>query len=119
MTVALSSLQDEELVKRFAAIAHRLGEAIINWSPGIQDTKLLFATRNVLRHRGRQSRLKLAALLHSNSRFVRYYAARELIGLLPQQCRPIIEANTKEFDAIAGDARGFLSAIDEGTYKPE
>ena len=46
-------------------------------------------------------------------------AAQELYGLLPDQCRPIIEENTRELDAIAGDARGFLRAIDEGTYKPE
>jgi hypothetical protein len=79
----------------------------------------LFALEDEIRGRGREARLKLAPLLHSDSRFVRYYAAQELIGLLPKECRPIIEENTREFDAIAGDARGFLRAIDEGTYKPE
>ena len=53
-----------------------------------------------------------------HDRFVRYYTAQELYGVLPQQCRSIIEENIREFDAVAGDARGFLRAIDEGTYKP-
>jgi hypothetical protein len=38
---------------------------------------------------------------------------------MPEQCRPIIEANTREYDAIAGDARDFLRAIDEGSYRPD
>lgn len=91
----------------------------MNWLPAAKKTDQLFAVKRVLRSRGREARLKLAPLLKRSDRFVRYYAAQELYGLLPQQCRPIVLENTREFDAIAGDAKGFLRAIDEGTYKPE
>ncbi len=109
---------DQKLVERFAEIAAQAGEAVVNWLPASKKTDQLFAVKRALRSRGGDARLRLAVLLESPDRFVRYYAAKELYGLLPNQCRPIIEANTREFDAIAGDARGFLRAIDEGTYKP-
>jgi hypothetical protein len=118
MNTRLSTLSDDELVREFSSIARQLGEAVLNWLPAIRDARQLFAIKDIFRERGRESRLKLARLLDSDNRFLRYYAAKELIGLIPDQCRPIIEENTKEFDAIAGDARGFLRAIDEGTYKP-
>jgi hypothetical protein len=119
MRSTLDSLSDEELVNKFRKIAVKLGEIVVNWLPdGPQVTRNLFAIRNVLRNRGQGSREKLAPLLRDSNRFVRYYASKELIGLFPEQCRPIIEENTREFDAIAGDARGFLRSIDEGTYKP-
>jgi hypothetical protein len=119
MISSFKSRSDDELLAEYATTACRLGEAIVNWMPGVRLTKRLFAIEKVIKERGLNCRLKLAALLISDNRFVRYYAAQELYGLLPDQCRPIIEANTREFDAIAGDARGFLRAIDEGTYKPE
>jgi len=120
MASCLKALSDEKLVEKFSSIAQCLGEIVVNWLPGgAKETRRLFALEDEIRGRGREARLKLAPLLHSDSRFVRYYAAQELIGLLPKECRPIIEENTREFDAIAGDARGFLRAIDEGTYKPE
>jgi hypothetical protein len=87
--------------------------------PAVGLANRLFALEGEIKSRGLNSRLKLAALLKSDNRFVRYYTAQELYGLLPDQCRPISEKNTKEFDAIAGDARGFLRAIDDGSYKPQ
>jgi hypothetical protein len=120
MKTQLESVTDEELVQKFRLTAQKLGDIVVNWLPGgSRVTRQLFAVRNVLRHRGTTSRLKLAELLGDHDRFVRYYAARELYGPLPQQCRPVIEENTREFDAIAGDARHFLRGIDEGTYKPQ
>jgi hypothetical protein len=110
-------LSDEQLIDQYASLAKRVGEAIVNWMPGARLKHQLYALENEIKMRG--ARVQLAKLLSDDNRFVRYYAAQELYGLLPQQCRPIIEANTREFDAIAGDARGFLRAIDEGTYKPE
>jgi hypothetical protein len=50
---------------------------------GISEMKQLFRIRDILRQRGSESRLKLAVLLQNNDRFVRYYTAQELIGLLP------------------------------------
>jgi hypothetical protein len=114
-TISLLTATDEELVDLFALSAERVGDAVVNWLPAVRLTKRLFAISDVLRARGKEPRLKLAALLDDRNRFVRYYTAQELIHLLPGRCRPIIVENTKEFDAIAGDARGFLRAYDEGT----
>jgi hypothetical protein len=109
-------LSDEQLIDEYALLAKRVGEAIVNWMPGAKLKHQLYALEDEIKVRG--SRMKLAKLLSSKNRFVRYYTAQELYGPLPHLCRPIIEENTREFDAIAGDARGFLRAIDEGTYKP-
>ena len=100
-------------------MAHDVGDSIVNWMPATKKTDQLFAIKRAFRSRGQAARLKLETLLKDHDRFVRYYAAKELFGFFPKECRSIIEENTKEFDAIAGDARGFLRAIDEGTYKPE
>ena len=119
MNSRFEAYQDEQLLAEYEIIAQRLGEAVVNWMPAVRLTNRLFMIEKEIKNRGPKIRLKLAPLLKSDSRFVRYYAAQELYGLLPDQCRPIIEENTREFDALAGDARGFLRAIDEGTYKPE
>jgi hypothetical protein len=119
MNSSLKSRSEDELLVEYAVVARQLGEAVVNWRPAVRLTNRLFSIEKEIKKRGLNSRLKLVALLKSDNRFVRYYTAQELYGLLPDQCRPIIEANTREFDAIAGDARGFLRAIDEGTYKPE
>jgi hypothetical protein len=108
---------DDQLIDHYAFLAKQVGEAIVNWMPGAKLKRRLYALEHEIKTRG--ARVKLAKLLSDDNRFVRYYAAQELYGLFPEQCRPIIEENTREFDAIAGDARGFLRAIDEGTYKPE
>ncbi len=87
--------------------------------PAVHPTDRLFAIKRALRERGTPTRLKLAPSLNDADRFIRYYAAKELFGLLPERCRPIIEENTREFDAIAGDAGMYLDAIDTGFYKPD
>ena len=110
-------LSNEQLIDEYASLAGRVGEAIVNWMPAAKLKHQLYALEGEIKARG--ARMKLAELLSANNRFVRYYAAQELYGLLPQLCRPIIEENTREFDAIAGDARGFLRAIDDGSYKPQ
>lgn len=112
--IQLGKLSDEELVKRFAVAAERTGEAVVNWLPPARLKKHLLLLGDVLRKRGQTSRLKLAPLLDHTNRFVRYYTAQELMLVLPSQCRPIIVENTKEFDAISGDARHFLRSVDEG-----
>ena len=119
MKSRFKSLSDDALVDKFRLTAQELGEAITIWMPAVRLTNRLFAIERAIRERGAHARLKLAPLLQDADRFVRYYTAQELFGLLPKQCRPIIEANTRAYDAIAGDARGFLRAIDEGMYKPE
>src|ERR1700693_4145550 len=67
-----------------------------------------------------ESRLRLEALLDHEDRFVRYYAAQKLLGIIPECARSVIEWNYKYwFDAIAGDARGLLRAFDTGAYRPD
>lgn len=81
---------------------------------------LLRAVDLILRARGFTARLKLVRLLDDDDRFVRYYAAAKLLGIMPGRARSIIEWNAKYgFDAIAGDARGLLRAFDTGEYKPD
>jgi hypothetical protein len=91
---------------------------VIDWLPATRHTRHLFAIRNVLRQRGEQSRLGLAALLDDEHRYVHYYAAHELPALIPQRSRSIIEENARGHDAIAGDARGVIRDLDNGQYKP-
>jgi hypothetical protein len=119
MKPRFGNIDDDDLVRRFRLTAQKLGELIITWMPAVRQTDILFAIKGALRERGGGARMKLAPLLDDGDRFVRYFAAKELFGLFPEQCRPIIEENTREFDALAGDARSFLRAIDEGFYKPE
>jgi hypothetical protein len=66
-----------------------------------------------------QKRLLLAPLLDDANRFIQYYAAKHLEGLIPERCRQIIEWNAKQRDAIAGDAGMRIEAVDSGFYKPD
>jgi hypothetical protein len=62
----------------------------------------------------------MLSLLNHENRFVRYYAAKKLLGLVPDRARAVIAWNAEYgFDAIAGDARGLLRAFDSGEYKPD
>ncbi len=70
--------------------------------------------------RARNERLALEPLLSDENRFVRYYAATHLLGLLPAGARVVIEENaTKWFDGLSGDAGTLLHAFDSGQYKPD
>lgn len=115
----LHRLSDEDLVKTFIEVANQLGEAVINWESGVNETKRLFAIEKILRDRGTATRLKLMPLLDDENRFVQYYAANHLMALAPERCRQIIEANAKRGDAIAGDAGMHLHALDTGFSKPD
>jgi hypothetical protein len=114
----LSKMTDDALVNAFAETANRLGEAV-NISSGVTETRQLFAIERALRNRGAEARLRLAPLLNDKSRYVQYYAALELEGLIPERCRQIIEENARQGDAIAGDAGMHLDAVDSGFYKPD
>jgi len=111
-------MTNDELVREFSRTAHNLGEAVNNWSSGVGETRRLFAIRNVLRARGRDARSQLMPLLRDADRFVRYYAAGELLALVPDQSRQIIEENAKMGDAIAGDAGMLLDGLEDGSYTP-
>ncbi len=78
------------------------------------------AIDRALRARGQDARLALAPLLEDRDRFVKYFAAKYLLGLLPRQARAVIEgiANPK-FDALSLDAGMCLYALDQGIFKPD
>jgi hypothetical protein len=118
----LSGLESEELVKQFAEAAKKMAAAVLNSET--QDTNRIFrhmeAIDVLLRSRGREARLLLTSFLDDDDRFVRYYAAQYLLGLVPDRARAIIEWNYKYgFDAIAFDAGMTLYNLDTGVFKPD
>jgi alkanesulfonate monooxygenase SsuD/methylene tetrahydromethanopterin reductase-like flavin-dependent oxidoreductase (luciferase family) len=112
-------LDDEALVQAFAETAGQLGETVNNWLPANNNARRLLGISRALRARGTETRLLLSPLLDDTNRFVQYYAARHLEGLVPVRCRRIIEQNAKQGDAVAGDAGMHLDAVDSGIYKPD
>jgi hypothetical protein len=73
---------------------------------------------DIFRARGDNARLQLVSLLSDQDRFIRYYAAGELLALAPERSRQIIEENANMGDAIAGDAGMLLDDLDDGSYTP-
>jgi hypothetical protein len=118
----LSKLSDEELIERFSGAAKEMGAAVLDSAVGKANARFqtMWDIDQILRSRGPSSRLKLLPLLDEADRFIRYYTAKKLLGLVPDRARTEIERNAKYgFDAIAGDANGLLRAFDSGEYKPD
>jgi hypothetical protein len=118
----LNALADDELIRRFSTAAKEMAAAVLDSDTNQANLKfqIMWDIDFALRSRGRDARLKLLPLLDEKDRFVRYYAAKKLLGLLPDRARSIIEWNAKYgFDAIAGDANGLLRAFDSGQYHPD
>jgi hypothetical protein len=118
----LAALSDAQLVEKFAVLARRAGSAVLDSEvrEASRAIRSMWAIDDVLRSRGREARHQLVPLLDAKDRFVRYYAAKRLLGLAPERARAVIEWNAKYwFDAIAGDARGLLRSFDTGKYKPD
>ena len=121
-TEVLERLNDEVLVERFSLTAKRLGSAVLDSDDrrANRAAHRIIAVRDALRARGRESTMKLVPLLDDKDRFVRYYAAQQLLGLVPDRARAVIEWNAKfGFDALAGDAGMMLLDLDRGFYKPD
>ena len=115
-------MSEEELLKRFVVLAQKRGAAVLN-SDTREANRIYDYMRAIdlaLRARGREARLKLEPLLSHEDRFVRYYAAQKLLGLIPDRARAILEWNHKNaFDALAGDAGMMLHLLDTGFYRPD
>lgn len=117
-----SEITDAELIFQFSTIAKERGEATM-----MLDTRRanvcfdrMKAVDVEILARGADARKALIPLLTDPNRYVRYYAAIYLLGVVPDQARAVLEWNTKfEVGIIAADARGMLRALDEGTYKPD
>jgi hypothetical protein len=117
----LNYLSDDELIEQFGTIAKELGAAVLDSENRKinQTIRRMWAIEDLLRARGSESRMKLLPLLDDRDRFVRYYAAYHLLGLVPERARAIIEWNAKfGFDALAGQAGMTLQNLDTGFYKP-
>ena len=117
-----NNLSDEELVNRFATAAKQMGAAVLD-SRTRQANRIfdiMWSIDATLRSRGKEARLKLLPLLDDKDRFVRYYAAKKLLGVVPDKARAEIERNGKyTFDAICGDAGMTLYNLDSGVFKPD
>ena len=114
-------MSDSELVSQFAGAAKARGQAVTELDS--RRANIWFdrmkAIDRQLRTRGKATRLTLAPLLDDPDRFVRYYAAIYLLGLMPDQARTVLKWNAKYgADTLAADARGFLDALEDGSYKP-
>ena len=115
-------LTTDELVQRFVRLAKQMGAAMLD-----SETRrfnrmfpVMQAVDNELRSRGRDARMTLAPLLENQDRFVRYYAAKKLLGLIPDRARAVIEDIAKiKYDALTFDAGMCLYALDEGIFKPD
>jgi hypothetical protein len=121
-TGRFAELSDAQLVEQFAKLARQAGSAVLDSEVTKANRAFsgMWAIEDVLRSRGPESRLQLVSLLDEKDRFVRYYAAQALLGLVPDRARAVIEWNAKcGFDAIAGDASGLLRAFDTGEYRPD
>ena len=118
----LGNASDDELVECFAMTAKQMGASALD-SEVRKTNRMYHLMRFIdseLRARGQEARLKLMPLLDDRDRFVRYYAAQKLLGVVPDRARAILEWNAKhKFDSIAGDAGMLLDAVEKGIYKPD
>jgi hypothetical protein len=118
----LNGVRQDELINRFIAAAKQMGEAVLD-SEVRKANRIYRYMRAIdleLRSRGTSARLQLEPLLEHEDRFVRYYAAKKLLALIPGRARAILEWNHKYgFDALAGDAGMTLHHLDTGFYKPD
>jgi hypothetical protein len=121
-SLRFKELTTDELVQEFAHLARQMGAAVLDSEtrhfnrmfPGMQ------AIDRELRSRGREARMALAPLLEDENRFMRYCAAKYLLGLVPDRARLVIEDIAKfKYDALCGDAGMCLYALDSGIFKPD
>ena len=116
------ALTTEQLVARFTKIAQKMGAAVLD-SETRRFNRLfprMEAIDHELRSRGREARMALSPLLEDDDRFVRYYAARYILGVFPDRARAVIEEIAKyKYDALCGDAGMCLYALDKGIFQPD
>jgi|SRR5579862_1618815 len=111
-----------QLVSEFAQVARRRGEAVLD--SDVRRANRMFSLMQAIDHelrlRGRDARMALLPLMEGENRFERYYAAKYLLGLVPDPARRVIEEiATPIYDALCGDAGMCLYALDKGIFKPD
>jgi hypothetical protein len=120
-SIGLNQMSDTELVSEFVAAAKARGLAVTELDSRCANVWFdrMKAVDQELRARGTAARMALGPLLDVPDRFVRYYAAIYLLALMPDEARTVLEWNAAYgADTLGADARGFLQAIDDGSYKP-
>ena len=121
-SAALPELTIDQLIQDFAQLAQQMGTAVLDSETGRFNRMFprMEAIDRELRSRGREARMALSPLLDDKNRFVRYYAAKYLLGLVPDSARRVIEEIARfKFDALCGDAGMCLYALDKGIFKPD
>ena len=117
----ITAFTDEELVEEFSRCAHLWGEAV-EWEKTSQAGKMVFRLRDLgdeLRRRGPAARIKLAPLMESMDPGVRYYAAHDLLALLPERSKAAIASvgNVWQF-GVSFTARMTLANLEDGVFTP-
>ncbi|HWK46533.1 MAG TPA: DUF2019 domain-containing protein [Stellaceae bacterium] len=117
----LSALSLTDLVDRFVTLGLLQDDALL-----ADDTKRytrfyhqIAAIDAELRSRGPAARLALAPLFSHANWQVRLNAANKLLGLIPQEARPVFdEIRKSRISPYCLDAGMILSGLDDGSYKP-
>lgn len=118
----LSTMTDDELVKRFAEIALGQDQALLH--DEISRFNKLYSEKRAIEDElkarpGDQRRLLLRLYGHENAQ-VRLNAAKATLAIAPSAAREALErlASSKEFPQ-AGDAGMSITNLDRGIFKPE
>ena len=118
----LEDFTNEQLAEKFVELSREMGMAVLD-SETRKFNKMFPIMQRIdmiLRARGREARLVLLPLLESDDRFVRYYAAKYLLGLVPAPARAVIEDIARyKYDALCGHAGMCLYALDKGIFRPD
>jgi len=116
----IGNFDNGQLIKAFSDAARQMGVAVLDSDSRRANPAFsrMNAANRELRSRGKAAHEQLVSLLAHENRFVRYYAAKVLLAIVPDRAREVIEENARLwFDAIAGDAGMTLLALERGLYK--
>ena len=118
----VADMTEEQLVERFVAIAleqdyvERMDEPVSEYNRlfGLMDE-----VKQELKSRPDDGRHALIAFLDHENAHVRLKAAIATLALAPEAAYATLQAlSDRNRPPEAGNARGMLSALDNGTYKP-
>lgn len=118
----LTEMGLNDLVELFIDLSTKQGEALV-----VDDTRSynalfrqLTEIDHELRARGKNSRFELSKLFDHPNPFVRLNAASDLLGLLPQEARSVLEKiRDARIQPEALDAGMMLCRFDRGEWVPD
>ena len=118
----LEQLTIDQLVERFAEIGIAQDNALLHdqYAKFNRLYDRMQAVDDELRRRGRDARQALSRLYDHSNMQVRLKAATRSLAVAPVAARQVIqEIYDSKWYPQAGDAGMTLSALDDGTFKPE